>query len=131
MGYIKEAIFGIAWVGVTRGLTRVVAFAKIAIIARILLPEQFGLFGIATLVLAFLEILIETGVNVFLIQEKKNIDDYINTAWVVSIIRGFFISGVLMVIAPLIASFFDSPVSLEMLRLIAIVPLFAALSILR
>lgn len=105
-----------------RGLTRLVAFAKIAILARILAPEQFGLFGIAALALAFLEIFVETGVNVFLIQEKKNIDAYINTSWAVSILRGVVISAVILLATPFIVSFFDSPDSRGLLYFISLVP---------
>ncbi|MEJ2348128.1 MAG: oligosaccharide flippase family protein [Patescibacteria group bacterium] len=64
MGYFKDTVKGVSWVGAFRGVTRVIAFGKTAILARVLIPAQFGLFGIATLILAFLEILVETGVNV-------------------------------------------------------------------
>lgn len=123
MGYFRQALKGVSWVGAFRGFTRIIAFAKIAILARILLPEQFGLFGIATLFLAFLEILVETGINVFLIQEKKAIDKYINTAWTVSIIRGIIISLIIIISAPFVSSFFKSPQSLSLIYLISVVPL--------
>jgi O-antigen/teichoic acid export membrane protein len=104
-----------------------IAFARTAILARILIPAQFGLFGITTLVLAFLEILVETGINVFLIQEKDNIDEYINTAWVVSITRGIIISSVIFLIAKPVSIFFKSPDSLNLLYLMALVPLIRGL----
>lgn len=122
MGYLKDTIKGVSWVGAFRFFTRIIAFIKTAVLARILIPAQFGLFGIASLVLAFLEILVETGINVFLIQEKENIDEYINTAWVVSIVRGIIISAVIFAVAKPISYFFNSPNSLNLLLLIAIVP---------
>ena len=91
MGYYKQAVNGISWMGGLRLFTRLLALIKIAILARILLPFQFGIYGIATLVLGFLEMLTETGINIFLIQQKEQIDEYVNSAWVVSIIRGFLI----------------------------------------
>lgn len=127
MGYLKDTIKGVTWVGAFRGFTRVIAFARMAILARILIPAQFGLFGIAMLVLAFLEILVETGINVFLIQEKENIDEYINTAWVVSIIRGLIISLVIFLAAKPISIFFEAPGSLNLLCLLALVPLIRGL----
>ena len=127
MGYLKDTVKGITWVGAFRGFTRVIAFAKTAILARILVPAQFGLFGIATLVLAFLEILVETGINVFLIQEKESIDEYIDTAWVVSIVRGLIISLVVFLIAKPVSIFFKSSGSLNLLYLLALVPLIRGL----
>lgn len=71
-----------------RGTTRVLSFARTAVLARILLPSQFGVYGIATLTLAFLETITASGINVFLIQEKKKLEEYVDTAWIVSILRG-------------------------------------------
>ncbi len=106
-----------------RLFSRLVALGRTAILARLLLPAQFGVYGIATLALAFLEIFTETGINVFLIQERKNIDEYINTAWVVSIVRGALISFLIILTAPLIISFFNSPDVRPLLLLISLVPL--------
>lgn len=109
--------------GAFRLLTRVVAYGKIAILARILSPEQFGLFGIAVLALALLEILTETGINVFLIQEKKKIDEYLDTAWIISIARGIIISALIVVSAGLVANFFNNPEVKPLIILISAVPL--------
>ena len=62
-----------------RVVSRGFAFVRTAILARILSPAQFGVYGIVLIVLALLELLTETGVNIFLIQEKDDIDSYINT----------------------------------------------------
>lgn len=102
-----------------RGTTRGLAVLKIAILARILLPSQFGNYGIALLVLGFLEVLTETGINVFLIQEKNETKEYLNSAWVVSIIRGILISIVILVSAPLVVQFFKTPQALSLLYLVA------------
>lgn len=108
--------------GGLRITTRVIAFAKIAILARLLLPEQFGLFGIASLALVFLEKVTETGINVYLIQEKSKLEGYVDTAWLISIVRGFVISGFIFLLAPAVGLFFKSADSISLLRLIALVP---------
>ncbi len=123
MGYFKNALKGLSWMGALRIVTRLLAFGRIAILARILVPAQFGLYGIAALALSLLETFTETGINVFLIQLKKDINEYINTAWVVSIVRGFLISMVIFFSAPLISGFFNFPDALPLLRLISIVPI--------
>lgn len=123
MAFLKDTVKGITWVGAARGVTRVISFGKTAVIARVLLPAQFGLYGITGLVLAFLEILTETGINVFLIQRDDNIDDYIDTAWVVSIGRGLVIAAVFYFTAQFVATFFHSEAVLPLLQLMAFVPL--------
>lgn len=123
MGYTKDTVIGFSWMSASRVLTRVAAFVRIAILARILIPEQFGAFGIAALVLSFIEIITETGINSFLIQEDKDVKKYLNTAWTISILRGIIISCIIFVIAKPISIFFNSENSYELLKLISFVPL--------
>jgi O-antigen/teichoic acid export membrane protein len=122
MGYTREAIKGVSWIGGIRVVIRTLSFAKTLVIARILSPAQFGIFGISTLVLSFVEILTETGINVFLVQQKDKVDSYISTAWIVSIIRGLVISLSIVFSAKYISSFFATPDAYPLLLLIAIVP---------
>lgn len=122
MGYSKETFKGLGWVGGLRGVTRFISFIKIVVLARILTPAQFGVYGVANLFLSFLEILTETGINVFLIQEEES-EKYIGTAWVVSILRGILISFFVFLLASPVSYFFNSPESMGLIRLIAIAPL--------
>lgn len=106
-----------------RVFSRIIATIRGVVLARILTPAQFGVFGIATIILSFLEILTETGINVFLIQEKGSIDKFVNSAWIVSILRGAFICLLIIVIAPFIVIFFNMPDLYRFLYLISLVPL--------
>jgi len=63
------------------------------------------------------------SINVFLIQEKERLEKFVSTAWIVSIIRGVFISLLIIVLSPFISNFFNSPESYNLLLLISIVPL--------
>jgi O-antigen/teichoic acid export membrane protein len=122
MGYLKDTIKGISWVGAFRVVNRLLVFVKTAVLARLLLPVQFGVFGIATLAMGFLEIITETGINVFLVQENSDIGEYLDTAWVVSIIRGILITLLMLASAKFVAEFFNSPQSYPVLLVIALVP---------
>lgn len=123
MGYFKDAVKGVSWMTAFRGLYRVIGLIRISIVAHLLTPLALGAFGIVSLVLAFLEIITETGINVFLIQEKESPDEYINTAWVLSIIRGIIISLLIVVAVGPISTFFNSPSSRNLLYLATLVPL--------
>jgi O-antigen/teichoic acid export membrane protein len=122
MGYKKDVIKGVSWYGFLRIATKVIGFLEAIILARILAPEQFGAYAVALLALGMLEVLTETGVNIFLVQEKS-IDKYINSAWIVSILRGIIIMIILLLTAPVISNFFHSPESLALLYFISFVPL--------
>ncbi len=123
MGYKKDTIKGISWVGLFRLFTRIIALGRTAILARIFNPVQFGLFGIASLALALIEILTDTGINVFLVQTKGNVKKYLNTAWIVSIIRGITIGIIIFSSSFFIVGFFENKNALGLVMLISIVPI--------
>ena len=123
MAYFRSAVRGISWMALLRGSMRGMTLVKVIILARILTPSQFGVYGIALLVLGFLEILTETGINVVLIQEEGKTDKYISTAWIVSIFRGILISLIILALAPFIATFFDSPKAFNLIRFASLIPL--------
>lgn len=122
MGLTKNVITGISWTWALKLSARAVSFFSIILLARILSPSQFGVYGIAMLIMALLEVLTETGINVLLIQEKGKIENYLNSAWIVSILRGIFIAISILILAPFVSAFFHSPGSLDALLLLAIVP---------
>ena len=122
MGYLRNTIKGVSWIATLRIATRIITLLRTVLLARLLVPSQFGVFGIASLILAFFEVLTETGVNVFLIQQKKDIKEYIDSAWIVSIIRGAVLSLSIVLLAPFIASFFSSQESHGVILFIAIIP---------
>jgi O-antigen/teichoic acid export membrane protein len=123
MGYKKTAFFGLSWMMSLNIITGVFSVLKIAIVARLLSPTDFGVFGIALLALSLLELLTETGLNVVLIQSQRDLSKYLDSAWIVSIIRGILITIALVILSPLISSFFHSPQSLWILLLISLAPL--------
>ena len=123
MGYFGKTLKGISWMGLLRLITRFLSFVKIAVLARLLVPSEFGLFGIASLVLALLEILTDTGINAILIQDEFKIKKYLNTAWTLSIIRGFLISLMIITFAYPVSNFFNAPQAFKLLLLISVAPL--------
>lgn len=123
MGYLGQTIKGLSWIATLRGVTRGMSFVRILVLARLLSPSQFGLFGIASFVLALVEVVTETGINIFLVQKEGKIDSYINSAWAVSILRGIVIFIVIIVSAPIISWFFKAPGAYILLVQIAMVPL--------
>lgn len=123
MGYFKTAVWGLGWTTALRGSIRVLSLLRLAVLARILLPFQFGAFGVAAMALALLEMVTETGINVFLLQERDELKKYIDTAWIVSIGRGFLVALLIFTIAPLVARFFADASLAPLLYLTCLVPI--------
>ena len=123
MGYSKKFLTGISWLWALNLSSKAVSFLTSILIARILTPSEFGVYGVAILVMALLEILTETGINVVIIQEKNNLEKYINSAWIVSIIRGLVIFLLILLLAPVVSSFFNADEILNLMVIISLVPL--------
>ncbi len=123
MGFYKDTVKGVSWVIAQRWVIRGLTFIRIAVLARLLTPSQFGIFGFANISLGLLEIITETWINVFLVQEKGEIDNYLNTAWVISIFRGFLIFLLMLIGSGPISHFFGSPQSKDMILILSLVPL--------
>jgi O-antigen/teichoic acid export membrane protein len=117
---LRKVIHGGLWVFALRIVNRGLGFIRTIILARLLAPTDFGLFGIAILAISTLETLSQTGFHSALIQKKNNVESYLNVAWTVSVIRGILVFLVLLIFAPVIANFFNSPQTSSVIRLIAI-----------
>lgn len=122
MRHTRSAFIGFFWVGLTRVSTRGITFIRLAILARILSPTDFGIYAITAITLSLTEILTETGINTILIQEKEKIDRFINTAWIISIIRGFIIGGIILALIPIIEIFFSQSNITSILFLTSLIP---------
>lgn len=120
----KQAVRGGIWIFALRITNRLLRLVRTVILARVLAPHDFGLMGIALLAMVTLETFSHTGFNIALIQKKGNIDEYLDTAWVVQVIRGIVLFGILLVTAPLVATFFNTPKAADIVRVIAIALLF-------
>jgi O-antigen/teichoic acid export membrane protein len=111
------------WTVGLKGLIKIASLLKTAILARVILKQQLGIFGISVIVLGLLETLTETGINTVLIQEKDGLNKYKDTAWTISIIRGVLISLLIFILAPWIASFFRESFAVNALRIFSLVAL--------
>lgn len=116
------------WVFAARIADRTFYVIRLIILARILLPQDFGVLGIAMLMILNLETFFRTGFSDALIQRKEVTDDYLNSAWTAGILRGAVLSLIVYIIAPYVAAFFDSPQAGPVIRVIGLSFLLRALT---
>ena len=122
MGYTKNAISGFSWQTFLKIVTIGLGMIKLMIIARILTPADFGLFSLVTIALGIAEATTETGVNYTIINSKHSVTYFLNTAWVIAIVRGFVIGLVMLISAFALAAFFEENRLLFLISLASLVP---------
>jgi len=115
-----RVVRGGIWVFALRMTNRALGLVRIIVLARLLSPEDFGLFGIAILSISVLETFSNTGFNAAVIHRQKDTESYLDTAWTVSVIRGIFLFLCLIFASTSIAKFFGSSQAELVIRIIAI-----------
>ena len=122
----QRVVRGGVWVFTLQIVNRGFSFVRLIIIARILVPHDFGLMGIALLTMATLNTFSQTGFNTALIQKKEDVESYLNSAWTITIIRGIILFIILYLIAPYAATFFKAPEAKPIIQVIGFSILFQA-----
>ena len=117
---VKAAVWHFGDYAYSQGLR----FASNLILARLLVPEDFGLMLLVNLVLHGLEMCSDLGIGPALIQHKRGEEpDYLRTAWTLGLLRSLALWATAAALAWPLATLYGEP------RLIAVLPV-AALSLL-
>lgn len=116
----KKAAQGTFWLFSFRIVDHSLRLARTVVLARLLAPDDFGLFGITIMAVSLLETFSQNGFQQALTQKKGDIASYLDSAWVVQIVRGLVLALALFFLAPFIATFFNAPDSEQILKVVAI-----------
>jgi len=99
----NKVVQGGLWIVFLRIAVQTLAWGRYVVLARMLGVEDWGLMGIALLMMQTLNTFTSTGFNAALIQKKEDISSYLNTAWTVNIVRAFLLFSIMYVGAPYFA----------------------------
>jgi len=108
------------WVSAARVSDKVLKSISAIVLARLLTPFDFGLVAIAMTIMSFTQTFTQPGFESALIQKQEHPRDYLNTAWTFGLLRAVLLYGLVFVLAPLFASFFNEPKVISILRVIAL-----------
>ncbi len=111
---------GAFWSLLIQATERVFGLARTVIVARILAPEDIGLFALAIVTLLIVDTLSKTGIQSALIYKPGDIENDLSIAWTVHLFRGAIRGGALFVIAPAVAAFFKTPAAAPLIRVVAL-----------
>lgn len=109
------------WSLLIRSGIRGVGFVRNIVLARLLSPDDFGLFGITLVVLSIMDRFSNTGLQSALVQKRTDIKDHLSTAWTVQALRGVFLSLILVSFAPYIGGFFDEPRAVPLIQVLGLI----------
>lgn len=103
-----------------RYLSIVLALGSNMVLARLLTPEQIGMYSVTLAVIGLAHVLRDFGIGNYLIQEQHLTDDHIRTAFGLSLLLGGTLAGLLYAAAPWIAAFYDAPAMRALVQVVAL-----------
>lgn len=124
----KKTISSGIWSGVEKLGSQFVQFAVGIILARLLLPEQFGLIAILMVFIGISQVVIGSGFSVALIQKEKITEEDCSTVFFFNITCAVVIYLLLVVAAPFIANFYHDPQLIPLLRVLATIIIIGSFS---
>lgn len=119
MGTAGKTISGIIWAYAAFVGEKFSLFVTTAILARLLVPEQFGIIASALLVLAAVDAFRDFGVKDALIWNDDEPELSADTAFWFHVVLGAMLTAGLFAAAPLIANALHAPLLSDVLRLMA------------
>lgn len=125
----QKVVRGFAWQGGARLFMQVFAWLVTIFVARILLPEDYGIVATAGLVTELMVIVTEMGLAEGLINKNEVTKDEYDSVFWFSILVGIFLYIVVFFSAPLIAEYYRLAILTDVIRVSGIVMIFASLKV--
>lgn len=124
----SKLIWSVFWNFMERCSVQIVNFVVTIVLARMLLPEEYGIIAMITIFIALANTISDGGFNSALIQ-KKDVDNVdFSTVFYGSLSISVCMYMIIYVSAPTIAMFFENHALIKVLRVISISLFFYAMS---
>lgn len=102
---------------------RVLALLSVAVLARLLTPEDFGLMALALVVIGFTQVVSQGHLENALIRHPAPEPLHYDTAFTLALLRAVLLAAPIYFAAPAVARLADEPALADILRWVALVPL--------
>lgn len=124
----SKIISSLFWKLMERGGTQGIQFIVQIVLARLLLPKDYGVIALITIFLAIANVFVQSGFNTALIQKKDADETDFSSVFYLSL----FVAGgqyiILFLTAPFIAGFYNEPQLIPVLRVLSFTLFFGAIN---
>lgn len=119
---LKEHAFsGFVWMMMGSAAQVLLKIGVLAVLARLVTPQIFGIMAIAIMVMDFSKMFTHMGVGPALVQRQVLEKRHLTSGFTLSLAMGVFFGLLLFFAAPLLANFFKMPELVAVLRVISLV----------
>lgn len=121
MGFVSQAKQGVVWTFLQQFSVQLINFVVQIVLARILLPADFGLIAMITIFIAIGQSLSDSGMTSSLIRSKDNTERDYGTVFITNLAVSIFVYLIVYLIAPFVATFYNQPILTDLLRAYSVV----------
>ena len=125
----NKAVKGVGWSFADSILGQGITFLVGLVLARLLTPDEYGLIGIITIFITVLNSIVDSGFSNALIRKQHTTQADYNTVFITNMVFSILMFVLLFFAAPAIATFFKRPELVNLTRVMGLVVIFNALSI--
>src|SRR6185312_6722706 len=124
----RRVLSGVSWNASSSLIGQVISFFRSVVIARLLLPEEFGLFSMALTIVLGLNALTTLGLDQTILARKFNNDTelhaQLNTVWSAELVRSLLLALLVLASAYPVAHFYGQPKLLSLIPILSLTTLF-------
>lgn len=124
----KRGFSAVAWGSLGALVRMALQLAAQVVLARILGPEQYGIFAIGVIVISFSNFLADSGLAYGLIQKAQIDSRDLRFVWTWQLILGSLVAGAVWLLSATLAAFFSEPRAEPLLQALAWVCLLSAMA---
>lgn len=124
----QKAKSGMGWSFLIQGGNQIINFIVSVILARILLPSEFGLIGMIAIFIIISKEFVNGGFSSSLIRTKEVDNGDYSTVFFINIITSVLMYVLLFFTAPYVAQFYEEPILTDLIRVLGIILLVSAFS---
>lgn len=129
MSLTKKTTTGIIWSFAEQLSKRGISIVVTLLLARFLIPSDYGLIGMMAVFIAVANSLMDSGFKEALIRKEDATQTDFNTVFYANIALGLLSYVLLFISAPIIASFYEEPRLILLIRVVSIVILINAFQV--
>ena len=130
-GLKHKAASGMVWTAIQKYSTMLISFISGIILARLLMPEDYGAIGMLLIFMSLAEVFIDAGFGSALIQKKNPTQTDYSTVFYFNIVMSVILYAVLFISAPAIANFYRMPILCKVLRVQGLILFIYAFNIIQ
>ena len=100
---------GVGWMAAFKVAERLVSLVGMLVLARLLVPADFGLVVLATAAIGLLEVLGAFGLDTALIHQSDTTPRHYDAVWTFNLLFACVVAVVISCLAPIAASIYEEP----------------------